>query len=67
MKKLRKSSHQKMLAGVCGGVAEYLGIDVTIVRIIWAIFGLFAFTGVILYIVAALIMPKDTEANWSDF
>ncbi|WP_099222656.1 PspC domain-containing protein [Listeria costaricensis] len=67
MKKLRKSSNQKMLAGVCGGVAEYLGIDVTIVRIVWAIFGLFAFTGVVLYIVAALIMPKDTEANWSDF
>ncbi|WP_163654951.1 PspC domain-containing protein [Listeria sp. PSOL-1] len=64
MKKLRKSSDQKMLSGVCGGIAEYFGIDVTVVRIVWALFGLFAFTGVILYIVAMIIMPRDTSSEW---
>ncbi len=57
MKKLHKSSN-RMLCGVCAGVAEYLGIDPTIVRLIWAALGLSG-TGIVLYIVAALIMPED--------
>lgn len=57
MKKLHKSSN-RMICGVCAGVAEYLGIDPTIVRLIWAALGLSG-TGIVLYIVAALIMPED--------
>ena len=60
-KKLYKSSVNKKLAGVCGGVAEFFGIDATIVRLIWACAVLFAGTGVLLYIVAALIMPEKHE------
>lgn len=50
-----------MLAGVCGGLAQYIGIDPTIVRLVWAIVTLFtgvAF-GIIIYIICALVIPKD--------
>ncbi|EUJ25596.1 hypothetical protein MFLO_15204 [Listeria floridensis FSL S10-1187] len=62
MRKLTKSSDQKMIAGVCGGIAEYFGIEVTWVRLIWAVISLFAGSGIILYILAAIIMPK--EEGW---
>ncbi len=56
--KLRKSRTDKMLAGVCGGIAEYLGWDSTIVRIIFLILVFSSFgTMVLLYFILALIMP----------
>ena len=59
-KKLYKSNTDKKLAGVCGGLAEYLGIDSTIVRLILVLAVLFAGVGVLAYIIAALVMPtKD--------
>lgn len=56
MKKLYKSNN-RMICGVCAGVAEFLGIDPTIVRLLWAVLGLSG-TGIVLYIIAALIMPE---------
>lgn len=50
-KKLYKSSTDKKLAGVCGGIAEYFNIDSTLVRLGWVVFSLLA------YIIAAIIMP----------
>ncbi|ADB69426.1 PspC domain-containing protein [Listeria monocytogenes] len=65
MKKLYKSSSQKMIAGVCGGLAEYFGIEVTIIRLLWAGAVLFFGTGILLYIIAAIIIPKATpESEW---
>ncbi|EAD2777678.1 PspC domain-containing protein [Listeria monocytogenes] len=65
MKKLYKSSSQKMIAGVCGGIAEYFGIEVTIVRLIWVVATLFFGSGILLYILAAIIIPKATpESEW---
>ena len=57
-KKLTRSSN-KMLCGVCSGIAEYLDIDPTIVRAVYAVFSIFTtgFPGLILYIVLALVMP----------
>lgn len=57
-KKLRKSRDKK-LCGVCGGVAEYLDMDPTIVRIIWLVLVLCAGTGVLAYIIAAILMPNS--------
>ncbi len=59
-KKLTRSNN-KMLCGVCAGVAEYFDIDPTIVRVLYAFLTLFsaAFPGIILYIVMALIVPKS--------
>lgn len=61
-KKLRKSS-DKMIAGVCAGIAEYFDIDPTLARVGYVILSLFCvgFPGVLLYIVLMLIMP-DKEA-----
>lgn len=58
-KKLKRSRENKMLAGVCGGIAEYFNMDPTIVRLVWAILGFIYGTGIIVYIIAALIMPED--------
>ena len=56
-KKLYKSSTDKMLAGVCGGIAEYFNIDSTLVRLGWVLFSLLGGSGLLAYIIAALIMP----------
>jgi phage shock protein C len=56
-KRLCRSTTDRKIAGVCGGVAEYLNIDSTIVRLLWVIFGLTG-TGILVYIIAALIMPE---------
>lgn len=47
----------KMICGVCGGIAEYINIDPTIVRLLWAISIFAGGFGVLLYIIAAIIMP----------
>ncbi|MEF2644596.1 MAG: PspC domain-containing protein [Oscillospiraceae bacterium] len=59
MKKLYKSNN-RMICGVCAGLAEYLGIDPTVVRLIWAALGLTG-TGILLYIIAALVMPENMD------
>ena len=56
-KKLMKSKDKK-LCGVCGGIAEYFDMDPTVVRIIWLVMVLCCGTGVLAYIIAALLMPK---------
>ena len=59
--KLVKSRTNKMLTGVCGGIGELLGIDPTIIRLIWAALSLAGGTGFILYIIAAVIIPEDDD------
>ena len=56
-RKLYKSSTDKKLAGVCGGLAEYFNIDSTLVRLGWVVFGLLGGSGLLAYIIAAIIMP----------
>ena len=58
-KKLYKSNQHKMLDGVCGGIAEYFGIDPTVVRLIWALFSLMGGCGILAYIIAAIIIPRN--------
>ena len=60
-KRLYKIEKGKIIDGVCGGIAEYLGIDATLVRLIWAAFTLLGGSGIILYIVAEIIMPRETD------
>ena len=56
-KKLYRNTSNKMIAGVCSGVAEYVNIDPTVVRLIWALIGLSG-AGILAYLVAALIIPE---------
>jgi len=58
---LRKSRSDKMIAGVCGGLANYLGVDSTMVRLAWAICAVFAGAGLLLYILAAIIIPYESD------
>ncbi len=60
-KKLYRVEEGKMIAGVCGGIAEYFGIDATIVRLAWVIFSLCGGCGVLAYIIALIIMPQKPE------
>ncbi|MBE3579702.1 MAG: PspC domain-containing protein [Caldanaerobacter subterraneus] len=58
-KKLVRSKKNRMISGVCGGIAEHLGIDPTIVRLIWAFTTVFWGTGIILYLLAWAIIPEE--------
>ena len=58
-KKLYRSKTDKKMAGVCGGVAKYFGIDATIIRLIWALAIFFVGSGLLLYIVCALVIPEE--------
>ena len=59
-RKLYRIEEGKMLCGVCAGIAEYFGIDPTIVRLIWAALALSG-TGILLYIVAVIVMPENLD------
>ena len=60
-KKLYKSNTDKKLCGVCGGLAEYLNVDSTVIRLILVLAILFAGSGLLAYIVAALFLPDKPE------
>ncbi len=60
-KKLYKSNMDKKICGVCGGIAEYLNIDSTVIRLIAVLAVVFAGCGLLAYIVAALVMPNKPE------
>jgi phage shock protein PspC (stress-responsive transcriptional regulator) len=68
-RQLRRSTDDKMLAGVAGGIARYLNVDVTLVRVIFAVLALLNGAGLALYIAAWLLIPEDGEdqslaASW---
>lgn len=58
-KKLYRSDENKVLAGVCGGIAEYFGVDPTLIRLAWVVFSLLGGSGLLAYILAAIIIPRD--------
>ena len=60
-KKLYKSNTDKKICGVCGGIAEYLNVDSTVVRLALVSTAVFAGSGLLAYIIAALIMPDKPE------
>ncbi|MEK6375703.1 MAG: PspC domain-containing protein [Acidobacteriota bacterium] len=57
---LQLSNRNKMIAGVCGGLAEWLGWDVTLVRVLYVVVSLLsvAFPGIIVYIILWALMPR---------
>lgn len=58
-KRLYRSRKDKMLAGICGGLAEYFAVDPSLVRIACVLLCLYAGTGLLVYILAAIIIPED--------
>lgn len=58
-KRLRRS-RDGMICGVCGGIAEYFAIDPTLVRLGWVIFSAAGGSGILAYVVAAIIIPRES-------
>ncbi len=65
VKRLYRSGKEKMLGGVCGGMAEYLNVDPTLVRLVWVLFGLTG-SGVLAYLIGWVIIPRNPKHKWED-
>lgn len=59
--RLYKSRDNRMVDGICGGIAEYFGIDPTLVRLGWVVFCAMGGSGFLAYIIAAIIIPSHPE------
>jgi len=57
--RLSRPMHDKKIAGVCAGFARYLGVDVTLMRVLWVVTAVFTGVGFIAYVVAWICMPRD--------
>lgn len=60
-KKLYKSKTDKKIFGICGGISDYFGIDSTIIRLVWILFTALGGSGVIAYLIAALVIPNKVD------
>ena len=60
-KSLYKSNDNKMIDGVCAGIAEYSGIDPTLIRLGWVVFCALGGSGILAYIIAAIVIPRKPE------
>lgn len=58
-KRLVKSNQNRLICGVCGGIAQYFNIDPTVIRLAWVVFCLAGGSGVLAYLIAAIIMPAE--------
>ena len=60
-KRLYRSESNRMLCGVCAGIAEYFNLDPTLIRLAWALFCVLGGSGVRAYILAAIIIPPESR------
>lgn len=58
-KRIYRSRNEKVIAGVCGGLGEYLGVDPVLIRIAWVVMVICAGTGILAYILAWIFIPKE--------
>ncbi|MCX6711898.1 MAG: PspC domain-containing protein [Candidatus Woesearchaeota archaeon] len=65
IKRLYRSGKEKILGGVCGGIAEYFNIDPIIVRLLWILSIFLWGLGIIFYIIAWIIIPKNPKHKWN--
>jgi phage shock protein C len=61
-KRLQRSRTEKMIGGVCGGLADYFTVDPTIVRVLWVLLTLLGGAGILLYVILWVIMPLQLPA-----
>lgn len=64
-KRLYRSTTNKVFAGICGGLSEYMDVDVVVIRLVWTLIVVFTgfFPGVLAYILAIYIIPKKAELH----
>ncbi|MFC2029213.1 PspC domain-containing protein [Chloroflexota bacterium] len=65
VKKLYRSTVDRKLAGVCGGIGEYFELDPTIIRVLFVLFSVFLGGGILAYIILWLVMPPEPETTAS--
>ena len=65
IRRLYRSGDDRILGGVCGGIAEYLGVDPVLIRLLWVIGTLAWGTGIIAYIIAWIIIPRNPRNKWN--
>ena len=63
-KRLYRSGRERILGGVCGGIAEYFEVDPVLVRLAWILFSLIYGFGILIYIIAWIIMPRNPRDKW---
>ncbi len=64
IRRLYRSGKDRILGGVCGGIAEYLGVDPVIIRLLWIVGTLAWGAGIILYIIFWIIIPRNPKHKW---
>ena len=64
VKRLYRSGRDKILGGVCGGIAEYFNVDPVIIRLLWVILSLMYGVGIVAYLVAWFIVPRNPKHKW---
>ena len=62
-KKIYRSESDRRIAGVCGGIGEYFDVDSTLIRLAFVFFVLAAGTGLLAYVIAAIIMPNESDVE----
>ena len=62
-KRIYRSEDDRKIAGVCGGIAEYFDVDSTLIRLAFIFFVLAAGTGILAYIIAAIVMPNESDVE----
>ncbi|MBA2861342.1 PspC domain-containing protein [Methanococcus maripaludis] len=67
MKRLYRSDKERMLSGVCGGLAIYFNIDPTLIRLLWALLFFMNPLMIVVYIIGALVIPIKPEGVFYDF
>ncbi|MFH0956945.1 MAG: PspC domain-containing protein, partial [Candidatus Aenigmatarchaeota archaeon] len=63
--RLYRSGKERILGGVCGGIAQHLGIDPVIVRLLWIAASLAWGFGIILYLICWIVIPRNPKDSWN--
>lgn len=58
-KKLFRSKSNRMIAGVCGGIGEYFGVDPTVIRLLWVLLMFMGGSGIVAYIICWIVIPEE--------
>ncbi len=61
IKRLYRSRSERKIAGVCGGLAAYMGVDPVIPRLVWVVFALAAGVGILAYLICWVVIPQEPE------
>ena len=61
IKRIYRSRKNRVIAGVCGGIGEYFNVDPVVIRILWVLFSLAYGSGLLVYLIAWLIIPKSSR------